>query len=90
MSYTITDGLIAIYINGDGDIVAAEKIEGERVIAQNLLRVPTMPREDSEFFKVEISVDTQVVKSGDCCAGSRKFTLLRQCYDRNGRPVPCF
>lgn len=89
MSYTITDGLIAVYISQDGDIVAAEKIEGERVIAQNLLKAPLIPREGSEILKVEISVDTQVV-GDNCCAGSRKFVLLRQCYDKNGRPCPCF
>lgn len=89
MSYTITDGLIAIYINNDGDIVATEKVEGERVIALNLLRASTVPREGAEIFKVEISVDTQVVGT-NCCAGSRKFSMLRLCYDRNGRPCPCF
>ena len=89
MPYTITDGLIAIYINNEGDIVAAEKVEGDRVIAQSLLRAPPVSREGTEIFKVEISVDTQVV-GNNCCTGSRKYSMLRVCYDRNGRPCPCF
>ncbi len=89
MSYTITDGLIAIYINRHGDVVAAEKVEGERVIAQDLLRAPQVPREESEILKVEISVDTQVVGT-TCSDGSKKFVMLRVCYDKNGRPCPCF
>lgn len=90
MSYTVTAGAIAIYITPDGDIIAAEKVLENRAIDENLLRAPPVPRvPGSEILKVEVSVDMQAV-GATCCDGSRKFTMLRQCYDRNGRPCPCF
>lgn len=90
MSYTVTAGAIAIYITPDGDIIASEKVLESRVIDENLLRATPVPRvPGSEILKVEVSVDMLAV--GDtCCAGSRKFTMLRVCTDKNGRPCPCF
>ena len=90
MSYTVTAGTIAIYFTPDGEIVAFERVAEDRNIGENLLRAAPVPRvPGSEILKVEVSIDIQTV--GDtCCVGSRKFALLRQCTDKNGRPAPCF
>lgn len=89
MSYTITNAVIALYVSDDGDIVASERVEGQRVIADNLLRTHPTRGDQTEILKVEISVDSQVVANG-CCAGSTKYVMLRVCYDKFGNRYPCF
>jgi hypothetical protein len=88
MSDTTRNAVVAIYIGSNGEIVASERIENERAIAENQLSTPPGPSDETEFLEVEVSVALALVSEGGG-KRNRNYVMQRVCYDRFGRRVPC-
>ena len=85
---TLSDAVVAIYINKDGKVVASEQIEGSRSIVENQLESLPAPSDATEIIECEVTVGFKVL-NGDCGARTANYMAMRICYDRFGRRVPC-
>lgn len=87
MSQTISNAVVAIYIDSKGEIVATERIEGSRSIGVNQLDDHPPPSDATEIISVDVRVGYSVIAEG----GARCYNYVKRrvCYDRFGNRIPC-
>ena len=87
--FTVNDVIVGIFINKNGEIAAAAKLNETLQIGDNQLGGGTQTRgPNDDYIECEVKVTLQS-PSVNSTLHAQEFHILRTCYDRLGNRVPC-